>query len=288
MESLPCELMILNIVSRLSVSFLVQFKSVCKDWRMLAQDPDLVNMHSTRIGESNPCLIFRCNYLIRNQLYFVKLPACINKKEKVKNLHVPFSTTMPEFDVVGSCNGLLCLSDPLFSDALYIHNPFSRNYQVLPKSIQYLNQELDFGFGFHPTTKEYKVIKFYCNYKILEIWVMKKYGAGESWNKKFRIGNYVPMGLEKDEDQYFEILKNISKRSALISKLGWQMVNESDNTWKRMLTEKYLNNSSFLNISHKPSYSWIWKGILKQKDFLKTSVYFQVNNGVSIKVWTDP
>lgn len=52
----------------------------------------------------------------------------------------------------------------------------------------------------------------YCNYEILEIWVLKKYGVGESWNKKFCIGNYVPIGLEKDEDQYFEILKITSKR----------------------------------------------------------------------------
>lgn len=119
MESLPPEL-ILNIVSGLPVSFLVQFKSICKGWRMLLQNPDLVNMHSTRMRESNPCLIFHCDYLIRNQLYFVELPACIDKKEKVKKLHVPFSVTMPEFDVVGSCNGLLSLSDPLCSDALYI------------------------------------------------------------------------------------------------------------------------------------------------------------------------
>ncbi|XP_042974910.1 F-box protein At3g07870-like [Carya illinoinensis] len=156
MESLPPEL-ILNIVSGLPVSFLVQFKSICKGWRMLLQNPDLVNMHSTRMRESNPCLIFHCDYLIRNQLYFVELPACIDKKEKVKKLHVPFSVTMPEFDVVGSCN-------------------------------------------------------VYCNYEILEIWVLKKYGVGESWNKKFCIGNYVPIGLEKDEDQYFEILKITSKR----------------------------------------------------------------------------
>ncbi|KAB1208693.1 hypothetical protein CJ030_MR6G006735 [Morella rubra] len=158
LESLPSEL-IHEIVSGLPVSSLVQFKSVCSAWRMLSRDPDLVNMHTTRMAENNPCLIFHCDYPIRNQLYFVELPVCIDKKEKVKKLRVPFWAAMPEFDVVGSCNGLLCLSDSLYSDAIYIYNPFTRDYLVLPKSMQYCNQEVVFGFGFHPTTKEYKVIK---------------------------------------------------------------------------------------------------------------------------------
>lgn len=35
---------------------------------------------------------------------------------------------------------------------------------MLPKSIQSLNQELVFGFGFHATTKEYKIkIVYYKN-----------------------------------------------------------------------------------------------------------------------------
>ncbi|KAF5482562.1 hypothetical protein F2P56_003120 [Juglans regia] len=164
MESLPHEL-ILDIVSGLPVSSLVQFKSVCKGWSKLAGDPDLVSMHGTRMAENNPCLIFHCDYPLKNHLYFVELPACIEKKEKVKKLRVPFWSAMPEFDVVGSCNGLLCLSDSLFSDALYIYNPFTSNSQKLPKSIQYLNQVLVFGFGFHPTTKEYKVIRIVYYYK---------------------------------------------------------------------------------------------------------------------------
>lgn len=158
LESLPREI-ILDILSGLPISSLVQFKSVCRAWRMLARDPDLVNMHSTRMAESNPCLIFHCDYPIRNQLYFVELSACNDKKEKVKMFDVPFWSAMSEFDVVGSCNGLLCLSDALYNDALYIYNPFARKYQELPKSMQYLHQELVFGFGFHPTTMEYKVVK---------------------------------------------------------------------------------------------------------------------------------
>lgn len=158
MESLPHEI-IVDILSRLPITSLVQFKFVCRGWRALAQDPLLVDMHLSCKAESNPCLILHCDVPIRNQLYFVDLSAHNQDTEKVKRLYIPFQTTMPEFDVVGSCNGLLCLSDSLYNDALYVYNPFTMDFIELPKSRQYPDQEVVFGFGFHPETKEYKVVK---------------------------------------------------------------------------------------------------------------------------------
>jgi|UniRef100_A0A2N9EZZ9 F-box interacting protein len=178
METLPGDI-ILNILSGLPISSLVQFRCVCKSWRLLAKDPEVVNMHSSRMFEKNPCLIFHCDYAIRNQLYFVEFPDSNDKIEKVKKFQVPFWSAMPEFDVVGTCNGLLCLSDSLFNDALYLYNPFTRNYQELPKSMQYANQEVVFGFGFHPITKEYKVVKI----------VYFKNTAGRGNRRPFRINH---------------------------------------------------------------------------------------------------
>ncbi|KAG7983372.1 hypothetical protein I3843_04G102800 [Carya illinoinensis] len=115
--------LILDILSRLPISSLIQLNSVCRAWRMLSRHPDLISIHITRMAKNNPCLILHCDYPIRNQLYFVDIPADYNKEEKVKRFHVPFRAAMPEFNVVGSCN------------------------------------EVVFGFGFDPTTKEYKVVK---------------------------------------------------------------------------------------------------------------------------------
>ncbi|KAK8346490.1 hypothetical protein V6Z11_A07G221000 [Gossypium hirsutum] len=159
METLPNEI-IVDILSRLPITSLVQFKFVCKRWRALTQDPVLADMHLSRKADGNdPCLILHCDFPIRNQIYFLDLSAHNQDKDKVKRLYVPFQATMPEFDVVGSCNGLLCLSDSLYNDALYIHNPFTMDCIELPKSRQYSDHELVFGFGFHPKTKEYKVVK---------------------------------------------------------------------------------------------------------------------------------
>ncbi|KAJ4730158.1 F-box protein [Melia azedarach] len=159
MEILPREI-VLDIFSRLPISSLVQFKFVCRAWRTLAQDPLLAiaNLHITSKAEKNPCLILHSDFPIRNQLSFIDL-SMSHKDNKVRKFQIPFHAKMPEFDAVGSCNGLLCLSDSLYNDALYVYNPFTRDYLELPKSMQYLDQEVVFGFGFHPTTKEYKVIK---------------------------------------------------------------------------------------------------------------------------------
>ncbi|KAG6657731.1 hypothetical protein CIPAW_04G111100 [Carya illinoinensis] len=128
--------LILDILSRLPISSLIQLKSVCRAWRMLSRHPDLISIHITRMAKNNPCLILHSDYPIRNQLYFVDIPADYNKEEKVKRSHVPFRAAMPEFNVVGS----IC--------------------QELLKSMQYSNlEEVVFGFGFDPTTKEYKVVK---------------------------------------------------------------------------------------------------------------------------------
>ncbi|CAN1288838.1 F-box protein At3g07870 [Linum perenne] len=169
MDLLPSEI-IQDILSRLPITSLVQFRCVCSSWRALAADPHLTNLSLSRhAGASSsssaatnledPCLILHCDFPIRNQLYFADLAADGEEKYRLRRIQAPFWSTMPEFDIIGSCNGLLCLSDSLYGDALYVYNPFSGKFLELPKSSRYADQEVVFGFGFHPTTKEYKVIK---------------------------------------------------------------------------------------------------------------------------------
>lgn len=121
---------------------------------LLAQDPNLAGA-----AHNNPCLIFHCDNPLRHHLYFSDLPCYSNEVDKVKKIRTPFCASMPEFDIIGSCNGLLCLSDSLYNDSVYIYNPFTRDYRELPKTIQYPNQLVVLGFGFLSQTQEYKVLK---------------------------------------------------------------------------------------------------------------------------------
>lgn len=176
MDNLPSEIA-LDIISRLPITSLIQFRFVCQSWHTLAHDPHLANLHLSRTANDNPYLIFHCDYPIRNQLYFAESFGRDDEFEGiVRKIHTPFSTSMPEFNVIGSCNGLLCLSDSLFNDAIYIYNPFTRNYKELPESTRFQDQQVLFGFGFHPTTNEYKVLKI----------VYYRNPSNVLWRRRFR------------------------------------------------------------------------------------------------------
>ncbi|XP_059318825.1 F-box protein At3g07870-like [Lycium ferocissimum] len=154
--SLPQEI-VLDISSRLPITSLVQFKFSCKLFYNFLHDKELVNQHLSRALETDPCIIIHVDYPLRNQLCFLEFSN--HGREVVRKIRTPFPNPVPEFKVVGSCNGLLCIYDSLFNDALYVYNPFTRDYKQLPRSIEFEVQKLVFGFGFDPVTKEYKVIK---------------------------------------------------------------------------------------------------------------------------------
>ncbi|KAK4847186.1 hypothetical protein QYF36_026713 [Acer negundo] len=155
MDCLPREI-ILNILSRLPVTSLLQSKFVCKAWLNLVQDPLLVSMHFSRATRNDPCLILHSDSPIRNQLYSLELSDLIKDDRRVKKICDP---VLPQFNVVGSCKSLLCLCDSSEENLLYVYNPFSRDYIMLPKSEELLNQSTVYGFGFSQTTNKFKVIQ---------------------------------------------------------------------------------------------------------------------------------
>ncbi|TXG55476.1 hypothetical protein EZV62_020732 [Acer yangbiense] len=154
-EYLPREV-VLDILSRLPVTSLLHSKLVCKAWHNLVQDPLLVCMQFSRTIDHDPCLIFHCDYPIQNQLFSLELSALSKDVQRVNKIRVP---VLPEFEVLGSCKGLLCLCDSSAKDIVYVYNPFTRDYIELEKSTELLHQNPVLGFGFNQTTSQYKVVK---------------------------------------------------------------------------------------------------------------------------------
>ncbi|KAK6146786.1 hypothetical protein DH2020_020655 [Rehmannia glutinosa] len=67
--------------------------------------------------------------------------------------------SLPEFNIIGSSNGLLCLINTLFPESIYLYNPFTRDHLEIPNNFESRDQVVVYGFGFHPITNDYKVIK---------------------------------------------------------------------------------------------------------------------------------
>lgn len=74
---------------------------------------------------------------------------------------------------------------------------------------------------------------------------------------------------------------------AILCKLWWHLISEHNIIWKAFIFAKYLKNSFWLSISARPINSRFWKGLLKQRNFVSSSFYFQINNGTKAKVWFD-
>ncbi|OVA14019.1 F-box associated domain [Macleaya cordata] len=101
--------------------------------------------------------------------------------------HPSFETLFDNDLIVGSCNGLVCLSIPRMNDPVYICNPFTSEYVYLPKTI---NEEgfLVSGFGYHRSTDEYKVVRIYYpdqhSMGRVEVYTL---GSGNGWRDKGEI-----------------------------------------------------------------------------------------------------
>ncbi|KAL8144778.1 hypothetical protein AgCh_003111 [Apium graveolens] len=164
-DILPREIA-LDIFSRISITSVMQSRFVCRSWQNMTVHQNLVSLHFSRVAERDPLLIFRCDFPTRKQLSFAELSGTNDDvKGIVKKIDIPFSASMPEFTVEGSCKGLLCLCDSLYKDSVYIYNPFTNDYKELPKTRQYKEERVVCGFGYYPGTNHYKVVKI-VYYKI--------------------------------------------------------------------------------------------------------------------------
>ncbi|GKV51949.1 hypothetical protein SLEP1_g58562 [Rubroshorea leprosula] len=167
---LPPEIL-LEILSRLPITSLMHFKTTSHAGYDLIANPGLPAMFHNRVSDSNPSLIlFNHNFVASRflQLYFVDSEGY---SRMVRKIDPPQHSEVN--NLVGSCNGLLCLSFPIIggsseSQSLLIYNPFVGDAVRVQPADQYLNQFEDFGFGFHPRTGEFKVVRIVYYDKIID------------------------------------------------------------------------------------------------------------------------
>ncbi|KAL5542710.1 hypothetical protein UlMin_010420 [Ulmus minor] len=148
-----------DILSRLPITSLLQCKLVSHLWYSSVKHPLATSMHLSRANESNPFLLCFFDFP-RSNIDIVCLSNLDNDNMLLAS-RLNFPSQLTDFDVVGSCNGLLCLYNLTYSYPLFIYNPFTREQRELPE----LNTQTHlsvfrvvFGFGFHPRTRQYKVI----------------------------------------------------------------------------------------------------------------------------------
>ncbi|KAF9602715.1 hypothetical protein IFM89_030603 [Coptis chinensis] len=156
MSNLPEE-MITNILSRLPVKPLLQFKSVCKSWYSLINDPIFIKMHLKHATRNNN---LNAMYFDASNIYTTDYDTLLTEAIEV---NFPFKSSKTVVDYYGSCNGLVCLD---VNSNIVIWNPSTKEFKKLPLSCEVFSKRakgsvatLLSGFGYDPNLDDYKVVK---------------------------------------------------------------------------------------------------------------------------------
>jgi F-box interacting protein len=136
-ERIPDELM-MNIFSRLPVHNLAPFRFLNKSWlSLITDDPAFKALYfDMHASDSNS------RYIISIPNVFVTEARLCTAIFRYPNLvmatapcPIPFRTPTDYYNLLCSCNGVLCMSDsPMntkFIDSLYLWNPSVRNFKIL-------------------------------------------------------------------------------------------------------------------------------------------------------------
>jgi F-box interacting protein len=158
-----------EILLKLPVESLLRCKSACKEWYSLISDQHFIKSHYTlsstnNINYAHHRLIYNVyeqkNDLYSCPLYDVLFDESANNALLLEN---PLRRTWlhNRVRIVGSCNGLVCLSAD--DNTLFIYNPCTRTINnILPwckEGASWLG--IFYGFGYDEMTHDYKVVKIW-------------------------------------------------------------------------------------------------------------------------------
>eukprot|EP00268_Persea_americana_P024941 TRINITY_DN24311_c0_g1_i3.p1 TRINITY_DN24311_c0_g1~~TRINITY_DN24311_c0_g1_i3.p1 ORF type:complete len:429 (-),score=43.12 TRINITY_DN24311_c0_g1_i3:147-1433(-) len=169
-QLLPQEI-IMDILSRLPIHFLLQCTLVSKAWRnIIVRNPIFASMQHNQALEnrhkSHGLMFCLENPSKSPNLYLVERGGAPHGKLTV--MYAQLTCLECWFDVIGSCNGLLCFSyydngvgGYCKSNRACVSNPITGECVILPSEdskCAWIS-----GFGFDSTRKEYKVVRVVHN-----------------------------------------------------------------------------------------------------------------------------
>ncbi|XP_058721861.1 F-box/kelch-repeat protein At3g23880-like [Vicia villosa] len=163
--TLPFDLVV-EILCRLPVKFLLQFRSVCKLWNSLISDPKFAQKH----------LSLSTTHRINSVYYSITLRKYIFESYSLNSIFSTIYTNVTQleyppngfdvnyhpncaYSIVGSCNGILCLA--LFDQIciVLVWNPSIRKFKELPNLVKpKVRCFTSYGFGYDLVNDVYKAV----------------------------------------------------------------------------------------------------------------------------------
>ncbi|KAG8384741.1 hypothetical protein BUALT_Bualt04G0149700 [Buddleja alternifolia] len=148
---------LLEILLRLPVKALLQFKCVCKQWYALIESPHFVNRHFGH-GSNQEHLLIR-HYRPDKERYAHALYCDDTFSEYVEPDHLQMPVTVAA--LMGPLNGIFCVVS--ISGHMGLLNPATRQFKPLPSVHSNVQPHLSsyddlLGFGLDPLSGDYKLV----------------------------------------------------------------------------------------------------------------------------------
>ncbi|KAM1166125.1 hypothetical protein ACFX2G_025897 [Malus domestica] len=164
-EYLPEEI-IIQILLRLPVKPLIQFTCVCRSWNSIIKHTSFINRHlnlnQNKTSNNTPSILLRHCPLKDPTVEQYSLHLDNDSFLEHSKPQLPVQSFNECFRVVGSCNGLLLLSDDYLTEtnSFILWNPSIRKFVSLAKPHAPTSSCYSIcGFGFDSKKNDYKVVK---------------------------------------------------------------------------------------------------------------------------------
>ncbi|XP_058730412.1 F-box/kelch-repeat protein At3g23880-like [Vicia villosa] len=171
-DLLPFDL-ILEILTRLPVKSLLQFRCVSKSWNLLISDPKFARKHLNL--STTPRRVLRLSYDTPSYRYILNsysLQSIFTDADaNFTQFEYPLLKRSSIYYAVGSCDGILCFANhPTFTDYkpfVVLWNPSIAKFKELPpfenlsllKGLNWVRTS--YGFGYDHVSHDYKVVVIY-------------------------------------------------------------------------------------------------------------------------------
>ncbi|XP_030967227.1 F-box protein CPR1-like [Quercus lobata] len=160
LNHLPYDI-VLNILTRLPVKSVIRLRCVSKSLYSSITTPYFISTHlnhtKNNINRDNACVIHL------PYSYRPTIPACTvalgRSFDTISEIRIPFDFPHPRVQIVGSCNGLLCLADLVYGNVIYLWNPSVRKFKKLPDPCLGNSKFVKLGFAYHSENNDYKVVR---------------------------------------------------------------------------------------------------------------------------------
>ncbi|KAM7497939.1 hypothetical protein LguiA_022353 [Lonicera macranthoides] len=165
LDYLPAELLT-EILTRLPVKTLLRCTSLSKSWYSFITSPNFITTHLNRTDsntQSHLLIVRQCADVSKDKWTEHYSLHCDNDAfDEFAKLDFPFVSRNVCFNIIGTCNGLVCLSDDHGTNTdLILWNPSIKKSVTLtlPNPSFVRESHGHFGFGINPITSEYKIVR---------------------------------------------------------------------------------------------------------------------------------